>query len=529
MANQLDCCAICKSQGRLLRCRSCKKVWYCSAECQKIDWKQHKKVCRLLSQGDIQQSWSELQSLVSNCTIDQANEDYHKALSELQRLKEGEDSRQQSNVRKRLPSESKQADRKILESEQQSDDRMLSKNESGWIFRLEDMGNLMCYQLTIKPRNGIWSIQPQDLIFDVRIIDENSSLLTIRRGSESLELHLLGQIRDTPTVNIANKGGISVRIAYEPNSVAYPDEFLGTQLTLSKNQELVCRSCNHRLLPAGTIEKVLPTPSGRWDEMDDYLICYPGQSSVDFSATVESQTGVLFYDDTCLTLHQDDLLKQGTCVLCIPPEENNPPVCTGLDRGIHRWEPLVQGASISCSCCCRVLGVIPVDASNKTARLWRHRVQDTSILQFCVQELIRYAETKAIFGMQLQTNTNDCLNLRLLSWDSRSANNLQDLPGLKRTTKMIWEEGARVEETLSWMFGGSIDWCCPPPSSKAAQERVTSSVVTLEMEMDEWQQVKADLTSFSSCYEPEIVRATILAKMGKNCDSSATRLASITF
>jgi hypothetical protein len=39
-------CQICKKFGMTLsKCSGCKKVYYCSTNCQTIDWRQHKKVC----------------------------------------------------------------------------------------------------------------------------------------------------------------------------------------------------------------------------------------------------------------------------------------------------------------------------------------------------------------------------------------------------------------------------------------------------------------------------------------------------
>jgi hypothetical protein len=42
-------CACCQKQGaagvKLLACSRCMKTYYCSAACQKHDWKQHKKTC----------------------------------------------------------------------------------------------------------------------------------------------------------------------------------------------------------------------------------------------------------------------------------------------------------------------------------------------------------------------------------------------------------------------------------------------------------------------------------------------------
>lgn len=35
-----------KSGGKLMICTGCRKVTYCSQECQKKDWKQHKIICK---------------------------------------------------------------------------------------------------------------------------------------------------------------------------------------------------------------------------------------------------------------------------------------------------------------------------------------------------------------------------------------------------------------------------------------------------------------------------------------------------
>lgn len=41
-----DCCTLLKDRDDLNRCSRCKKVYYCDANCQKLAWKRHKKVCR---------------------------------------------------------------------------------------------------------------------------------------------------------------------------------------------------------------------------------------------------------------------------------------------------------------------------------------------------------------------------------------------------------------------------------------------------------------------------------------------------
>jgi len=50
--NDTDQCAKCGKEqylvGRLKKCTVCQKTYYCSRECQKSDWKRHKKICRTL-------------------------------------------------------------------------------------------------------------------------------------------------------------------------------------------------------------------------------------------------------------------------------------------------------------------------------------------------------------------------------------------------------------------------------------------------------------------------------------------------
>ena len=41
-------CSKCLTEGAKFRCTKCKMIFYCSATCQKRDWKAHKEECRFI-------------------------------------------------------------------------------------------------------------------------------------------------------------------------------------------------------------------------------------------------------------------------------------------------------------------------------------------------------------------------------------------------------------------------------------------------------------------------------------------------
>lgn len=57
-------CNSCGTLAQLSRCSRCKMVWYCSVDCQKSDFTQHKRVCRDIAskQAVVDRETAELQS-----------------------------------------------------------------------------------------------------------------------------------------------------------------------------------------------------------------------------------------------------------------------------------------------------------------------------------------------------------------------------------------------------------------------------------------------------------------------------------
>ncbi|KAJ3554620.1 hypothetical protein NP233_g12384 [Leucocoprinus birnbaumii] len=55
--SKLDKCSRCKATARLSLCSSCREVIYCSKECQREDWADHKHFCKQTEPVDLNQLW----------------------------------------------------------------------------------------------------------------------------------------------------------------------------------------------------------------------------------------------------------------------------------------------------------------------------------------------------------------------------------------------------------------------------------------------------------------------------------------
>ena len=64
------------------RCSRCQKVWYCSAECQRFDWKKHKPVC----DSEFQMSQYELHKKAFDAVVQKYKLDTEEKSSEIAEL-----------------------------------------------------------------------------------------------------------------------------------------------------------------------------------------------------------------------------------------------------------------------------------------------------------------------------------------------------------------------------------------------------------------------------------------------------------
>ena len=351
------------------------------------------------------------------------------------------------------------------------------------------------------------------------------------------------------------------------------------------------------------------------------------QATIDFTtaSTNTAQSGAVLVDTSAILLHGEDV-GSSVCVLAVegygegyskPTVEKDPVASNATSpfaavaaemendqpaivRGPRDWRETVGGGSICCSQCCSILGFASLN-SPETYRFLKHRLvfQDkpeethdktmsssddagfcetsefsplTSCACFVAHEMIRYAETKAIFTFVVeQTETGDnerhFLLLKLLSWGSQIATSketqfleidgndshlIQDVC-FKKTAKIIFEETTvgvgnsedreiqphnDTDDISNWIWGGA-DLCCLPdamaakthpvdnsvsknngPGSESAiellgQAQQSTSSVRLLLESGEYDELRAALQEGAKFFSKQVSDATVAAKLGR--------------
>lgn len=277
-----------------------------------------------------------------------------------------------------------------------------------------------------------------------------------------------------------------------------------------------------------------------------------------------------------VVFHKADL-DQSICILAVEgygsvmetSESTNELLSTNTEslnnRGTKVWNDSVGGATVCCSYCCSVLGFASL-SSNNTIRLLKHRLttkyklqqqqqqvsvnafQCNSCRSFIAKEMIRYAETRAIYTFVLIVTTTNhhhlstCILLRIVSWDAIYANpfhndnhnNKNDTKELsfRKALKIIFEETQDIPMTNdgtnnNWFWGG-VDLCCPPNKNTSSDsipnisttEKSSASSVRIYLSDDEFQEIRKELIQNSKYSTTSVAQATICMKLGQSTSNA---------
>lgn len=329
----------------------------------------------------------------------------------------------------------------------------------------------------------------------------------------------------------------------------------------------------------------------------NYLQVDEGISSQNKDDTETNETVDGDEDGNTLTVDKNEMEEK------IRKSSKNLKVDSAAIRGERSWHDVTgEGGSVNlfCSQCCSPLGFSSL-GSPETWRFWKHRLlvrvngastgnedmtardspgfrQLSSCSSFLIREMVRYAESKAIFTFVvhqakdyretsgLTFDAQKCLLLRLLSWETimaasfhleepfhrETGRNDSNRLNFQRVAKIVFEEthdqfaernaldNCASEDLTQWMWGG-VDLCCLPGASAIPPGVVqgststlppqvpttttisvnqssgcTVSSVRLTLPMEEYKHVREDLRSGQFLFSSNVAQATILLQMGES-------------
>jgi isopenicillin N synthase-like dioxygenase len=328
----ISSCHVCGADCHT-RCTLCKYVYYCSVRCQRIDWKEgsHRTTCsgrkkpkkttkqteklpmlgplpaKLRNDDDVQHALDELVSLTNWSGDKQRDKEKRNGR---QSTSEAIPDQPKSNCTKEESEMSLQnaPSYSLIAGIAHLDDSVVS-------YMVEDMPQISCYKLALKRQI---STQSPNSSLNLKIsVEQKASAVHSNRTLILVQAD--GMKADTPLFvgefpHPLEKDGIRLQTEKEREpdslldvyhiSLPYPQELAsssvlqgpcnisGGAMQLTSLQDIngvACGRCSSTLFSCvlengqdrpqkSVIEKVLPMPQGRWDDVAEYLICYSGVS-----------------------------------------------------------------------------------------------------------------------------------------------------------------------------------------------------------------------------------------------------------
>ena len=484
------------------------------------------------------------------------------------------------------------------------------QDDSNKLCSIEYLPNVKCYQITLLSNNTEDIPQSkEELQFDMISIansqvNNQSVIPTVMSYYEAklYRLKLNGdkerQLLLSVTLPISSTEPPTARISLDTNSISIRiqqgllsmvemddsfgivDNLLGIELssfasvTTNPNDlnYLHCRTCQNLIIEPpssssstsndNTIQALLPLPTGYWDDVSDYLICYDGQAIVDFtSSTTTAIKRSALEDDAVLVLHKDDLIqnqqRRGIRIGRVKGYgEHSSGNEDAASSGAWKDKAAIKGTkskTITCAKCCSTLGFLSNnDNDSNTYRLYKHLLDcgkppNTSIFSkytcgsFLAREMIRYAENDAIYTFIVGVsdemdwtrahNPGPCILIRMLSWDTPMAivdkkSTIDESNALQfhKVVKVIFEEvsdkviDTNDNDSTEWTWRG-VDFCCPPngtnvDESTGSKMQTKASSIRIFFSKQEWADLRDTLVGRSMYFSDAIKEAVVMTKLG---------------
>jgi hypothetical protein len=267
--------------------------------CQRAHWKAgHRSKCGALSPQD---AWQELQQELIQLSPEEAHQRYQIVQEEITRLdQEPQPAKGTEKPRRResgiennefLVDESSAAKKEEDNIAPVSDTitekiTLMPEQENftrrDWIYVVEEMPNISSYQVTLWPKLPAETVPRSDeLALSVQVDSHGNTNLSLSlHGKVMFLAQFPGRLMATPEPRDLVQGQSDcLSLRFQCQDSIGEDRHDNSATSLTTIRSISCRYCEQSLLTETcNIKKVLPLPSGNWDEVTDYLICYNGVS-----------------------------------------------------------------------------------------------------------------------------------------------------------------------------------------------------------------------------------------------------------
>ena len=296
----LQRCQVCQQECKPLRCKNCRKAFYCSVNCQKLDWKAgHRRLCSAIPAEKVNLALRELNTIAHGLSLEQATENFYKATDAIQKTKEVESKLSTSSKPSTSINQNPKIDQdlKFVAKPKAKGDTLAfnpgfltTKREpknllvaDSFSFIVEEMKHISCFQVVLQKKADSQELDyKKNFELLTNRIDGSYSFLIFKEKEAEIALFAAELPRHLDssqcTWKFQDKNSIQLRLKYADDPCAMDLGIPQSHSNPESINQIQCRYCLQPLLPEKPIERACQLPAGHWDDIADYLICYSGVS-----------------------------------------------------------------------------------------------------------------------------------------------------------------------------------------------------------------------------------------------------------
>lgn len=325
-------CGKAPENTQLKRCSRCRNKFYCSIECQKKDWKHHRKQCKTFVVEQQTADWAlrELHTLANSVDQNKAIEHFQRSSDQVQSLQlEQTRTKTMKEMIRDPPKVNKSRVQELAKDttpaqpvETRETTVPLAKCHSFCTMAIEEMKHISRFHIFLAIPDDV---QGGKFSLDTKKVSKSSSIIEVHSQKDE-QVSTIFQVEIPRLLGDGDlfydgKKFIQMRIPYlddlTTGELVQPTP-LDDLRTINAVQ---CGSCGQALLKnTGIIKRTTSLPVGHWDDIADYLICYSGVSDRMIQYNIETTKLTLPPATDCRFFHSISFSR----FFCGPPRCERP-------------------------------------------------------------------------------------------------------------------------------------------------------------------------------------------------------------